>query len=157
MIKPDIVEFFHNQRYTVISTIDKKGYPHNSCKGIVQIDESGKAYLLDLYMARTYENLKANPNISITAVDEHKFMGYCLKGKAKIVQKNKFSKSILKLWEDKITSRISHRLLKNIKGEKGHQAHPEALLPTPTYLIVVDVKEIVDLIPGHIKQKALKI
>lgn len=153
MIAPDIVEFFHNQHFTVISTIDKKGYPHNSCKGIVQIDESGKVYLLDLYMSKTYENLNANPHISITAVDEHKFKGYCLKGKAKIVQKNKVSKGILKLWEDKITSRISHRLLKNIKGEKGHAAHPEALLPTPTYLIVVDVEEIVDLIPGHIKRK----
>ncbi len=146
MIKPDVVEFFHNQRYTVISTIDKKGYPHNSCKGIVRIDESGKVYLLDLYMAKTYENLKTNPHISLTAVDEHKFIGYCLKGKAKIVQKNKISKSILKLWEDKITSRISHRLLRNIKGEKGHAAHPEALLPAPTYLIVMDVEEIVDLI-----------
>jgi hypothetical protein len=104
-------------------------------------------------MARTYKNLKTNPQVSITAVDEHKFMGYSLKGKAKIVEKNKVSKNILKLWEDKITSRISHRLLKNIKGEKGHQAHPEALLPMPTYLIVVDIEEIVDLIPGHIKRK----
>ena len=145
MISPEIVEFFHSQRYTVVSTIDQKGYPHNSCKGIVRMDESGKVYLLDLYMAKTYENLKANPNISITAVDEHRFIGYCLKGKAGIVQKNKVSKSILKLWEDKITARISHRLLKNMKGEKGHAAHPEALLPAPTYLIVVDVEEIVYL------------
>lgn len=154
MIKPDVIQFFHNQRYTVISTIDKKGYPHNSCKGIVQIDESGKAYLLDLYMAKTYENLNANPHISITAVDEHKFKGYCLKGKARIVQRSKVSKSILRLWENKITSRISHRLLKNINGEKGHETHPEAFLPMPAYLIVVDIDEIVDLIPGHIKRKA---
>lgn len=154
MIPREIVEFFHNQHYTVISTIDKKGYPHNSCKGIVRIDETGKVYLLDLYMARTYENLRANPHISITAIDEHKFMGYCLKGKAKIVQKNKVSKSLLKLWEDRINSRISHRLLKNMKGEKGHRAHPEALLPVPAYLIEADVEEIVDLIPGHIKRKA---
>ncbi|MFH1847993.1 MAG: pyridoxamine 5'-phosphate oxidase family protein [Candidatus Omnitrophota bacterium] len=156
MIKPDIVQFFHKQRFTIISTIDKKGYPHNSCKGIVEIDESGKVYLLDLYMAGTYENLKDNPAISITAVDEHKFMGYCLKGKAKIVQKNKIAKRVLKLWDAKITSRISHRLLKNMRGEKGHAAHPEALLPNPTYLIVAEIDEVVDLIPGHIKKKDIK-
>lgn len=153
MIQPEIVEFFHNQRFTIISTIDKKGYPHSVCKGIVEIDKSGKVYLLDLYTARTYENLKDNPAISITAVDEHKFIGYCLKGKAKIVQKNKIAKRILKLWEDKITSRISHRLLKNMRGEKGHAAHPEALLPNPTYLIVAEIDEVVDLMPGHIKRK----
>ncbi|MCX5692444.1 MAG: pyridoxamine 5'-phosphate oxidase family protein [Candidatus Omnitrophica bacterium] len=154
MIKPDIVQFFHNQHFAIISTIDKKGYPHNSCKGIVEIDESGKAYLLDLYMAGTYENLKNNPAISITAVDEHKFTGYCLKGKAKIVPKNKVNERILKLWENKITSRISHRLLKNVRGEKGHATHPEALLPGPEYLIAVDVDEVIDLIPWHIKRKA---
>jgi len=58
------------------------------------------------------------------------------------------------LWEDKITSRISHRLLKNIHGEKGHAAHPEALLPGPAYLIAVDIRKVIDLIPTHIKRKA---
>jgi len=154
MITPDVVQFFHSQRFTIISTIDKKGYPHNSCKGIVEIDKSGKVYLLDLYMARTYENLKANPCVSITAVDEHKFIGYSLKGNAKIVPKNKVSRRILKLWEDKVTSRISHRLLKNMQGEKGHKTHPEALLPGPAYLIEASIDEIVDLIPGHIRGKA---
>jgi uncharacterized pyridoxamine 5'-phosphate oxidase family protein len=153
MITPDIVQFFHNQRFTIISTIDEKGCPHNSCKGVVDINKNGKVYLLDLYMAGTYENLKRNSHISITAVDEHKFKGYCLKGKARIVPKDKVAKRILKLWEGKITSRISHRLLKNIQGEKGHAAHPEALLPGPAYLIAVDINKVVDLIPPHIKRK----
>lgn len=153
MITSDIVQFFHNQRFTIIATIDKNGYPHSSCKSIVEIDKRGRVYLLDLYMAKTYENLKKNPHISITGVDEHKFIGYCLKGNAKIVPRNRVSKRILKLWEDKITSRISHRLLKNIQGEKGHSAHPEALFPGPAYLIEVDVDEVIDLIPAHIKKK----
>jgi len=153
MITPDVAQFFHNQRFTIISTVDEKGSPHTSCKGIVDINKNGRVYLLDLYMAETYRNLKRDPHISITAVDEHKFKGYCLKGRAKIVPKNKVAKRILKLWEDKIASRISHRLLKNIHGEKGHAAHPEALLPAPAYLIAVDIHEVVDLIPLHIKRK----
>jgi len=153
MITPDIVQFFYHQRFTIISTIDEKGYPHNSCKGIVEIDRSGRAYLLDLYMAKTYENLKRDPRISVTAVDEHRFTGYCLKGRAMIVGKDKVSERILKLWETKITSRISHRLLKNIHGDKGHSAHPEALLPKPVYLIAMDVEEVIDLMPPHIKTK----
>ena len=149
----DIIKFFNSQRFSIVSTIDKDGSPHNACKGIVDMEKDGRVYLLDLYMAKTYENLKANPHISITAVDEHKFIGYCLKGKAKIVPKDKVNKRVLKLWEDKVISRISHRLLKNMRGEKGRKAHPEALLPAPAYLIVVDVDEIIDLIPDHIKRK----
>lgn len=153
ILDEDIIQFFHSQHFTIVSTIDKNGYPHNACKGIVEIDKDGRLYLFDLYTAKTYENLKDNPHISITAVDEHRFIGYCLKGKAKIITRDKVSRRILELWESKITSRITHRLLKNMQGKKGHASHPEALLPKPTYLIVVDVKEVIDLTPSHIRQR----
>ena len=147
----EVIQFFHKQNFTVVSTIDESGFPHNSCKGIVKINKSGKIYLLDLYEARTYENLKRNPHIALTCVDEHKFKGFCLKGKAKIVKQDKLSSHILRAWEKRITHRITHRVLKNISGEKGHHQHPEILLPKPEYMIVMQAKEVVDLTPHHLK------
>ena len=147
-----VIKFFNTQRFSIVSTIDKDGSPHNACKGMVDIEKGGRVYLLDLYKGKTLENLTRDPSISLTAVDEHKFAGYSLKGKAKIVDKDKIEPHIIKLWERKITGRISHRLLKNIKEEKGHAAHPEALLPKPEYLIEVDVEEIIDLMPNHIRK-----
>ena len=123
----------------------------DSCKGIVEIDEKGKIYLLDLYKARTYNNLKKNPNIAITAVNEHKFKGYCLKGEAKIEEVENFKEHTLKAWEKRIITRISQRVIKNMQGEKGHTKHPEALMPETEYLIVMDVHEIVDLTPHTLK------
>ena len=149
-----IIRFFHRQPYTIITTVDKDGCPHSSCKGIVDIEKDGKVYLLDLYKAKTYENLQQNPRINITAVDEHKFIGFTLKGKARIANKNKLKSHIVKAWENKITKRISQRLLKNLKGEKGHPLYPEASLPKPEYLIEVDVTEIIDLTPHHIRNTA---
>ncbi|MBU1062355.1 MAG: pyridoxamine 5'-phosphate oxidase family protein [Candidatus Omnitrophica bacterium] len=146
-----IIRFFNNQPYTIVTTIDRNGSLHNSCKGIVDISSNGKVYLLDLYKKNTYKNLKRNPRISITAVNEHKFIGYSLKGNARLLKKDILKSHIMKSWESKITKRISHRLIKNIQGEIGHSRHPEASLPKPEYLIVVDVKEIVNLTPGHIK------
>ncbi len=29
MIPSEVIDFFHNQHFTVISTIDENGYPHN--------------------------------------------------------------------------------------------------------------------------------
>ena len=149
----EIVRFFHKQHFTIVSTIGRNNYPHNSCKGIVKINKKGKVYLLDLYRRTTYTNLKHNSHISITAVDEHKFIGYSLKGIARVAEKRDLTPHLRKAWEQKITKRISHRLLKNIRGEKGHPQHPEALLPKPEYLIEVDVKEVVDLTPHHLKRK----
>lgn len=152
VLSNEIIQFFQKQSFTIISTLDKNGSLHNACKGIVKINKDGKVYLLDLYSGRTYENLRRNSNISITAVDEHKFKGYCLKGKAKLIPEGSLSPQIIKAWEDKVVGRITQRLLKNIHQEKGHPSHPEALLPKPKYMIVMEVREIIDLTPQHLKQ-----
>jgi general stress protein 26 len=150
-LSDDILQFFQRQGFVIVSTVDKNGLLHASCKGIVKINKNGLVYLLDLYRARTYQNLKNNPHISIIAVNEHRFKGYCLKGKAKILSLHKLSPKIMEAWEDRITTRITQRLLKNIREEKGHPRHPEVLLPKPEYMIIMEVKEIIDLTPHHIK------
>lgn len=151
ILSEKIVQFFHNQGFVIVSTADKKGSLHNSCKGLIDIDKKGELYLFDLYQERTYTNLKQNQHISVTAVDEHRFKGYCLKGKAKIIYKDKFSDNIIRAWEERITSRITQRVVRNIREEKGHPRHPEALLPKPAYMIVMKVGEIVDLTPYHLR------
>jgi putative heme iron utilization protein len=150
-LSADIIRFLENQGFVIVSTIDGNGGVHNSCKGIVKINQKGEIYLFDLYLGRTYKNLKANPHISITAVDEHKFMGYCLKGKAKEMTEAKLIPQLIKSWDERVTSRLTRRLLKNIHEEKGHPRHPEILLPKPEYLIVMDVEDIIDLTPHPLK------
>ncbi len=146
-LSEDVMKFFHSQHFVIVTTIDKDGMPHTSCKGVVKIEPEGMIYLLDLYKGMTYENLGRNPVISISAVDEHKFKGYCLKGRAKEVKEDDIKSHIIKSWDDKITTRITHRLIKNLRGEAGHSRHPEALLPKPKYLIAMTIEEIVDLTP----------
>ena len=152
-LSDDIIRFFMHQHFVIVSTFDRGGFPHTSCKGVVKVGQDGKLYLLDLYKARTYENLRHNSRISVTAVDEHKFKGYCLKGKAKIIKASSIKSHIIRAWEEKITARISHRIVKNISGHKGHPQHPEAMLPKPEYLIVMKTQTVVNLTPGPLINK----
>jgi len=147
-----IADFLQLQGFVIISSIDEQGFPHNSCKGIVKIDKRGEIYLIDVYHGLTCQNIKREPKISICAVDEHKFMGYCLKGKARIMPDDEISHEIIKFWEDNITSRLAKRLLKNLAEEKSRSHHPEASLPEPKHLISVTVEEIVDLAPNHLRK-----
>jgi len=147
-----VIHFLQKQGCVVVSSIDGNGFPHSSCKGIVKIDSNGSIYLLDAYRGKTLQNLKNNPFASITSFDEDKFTGYCLKGRARIISKNEMDAAIIKAWEDRIVNRLTQRLLKNVRGGvKGHPAHPEALLPKPEHMIVIDVEEVVDLTPHHLK------
>lgn len=151
-LKDEIIQFFHKQNLVIVSTISPDGSLHNSCKGIIKINQNGKIYLLDLYKGQTFSNLERNPRISITAVDEHKFKGYCLTGKARIIGGQKVPSGIISSWEDRIISRITQRVIKNLGGQQGHPRHPEALLPRPEYLVVMEVENIIDLTPHHLKQ-----
>jgi hypothetical protein len=151
-IPNDIVEFFGRQSFVIVTSVDKtNGRLYNSCKGVVRIDPQGRVYLLDLYLHRTYNNLNADHRVSITAVDEHSFAGYCLQGAARTLLREDADADIVKEWEQQITSRISQRLVRNLRGEKGHGGHPEAKLPQPRYIIVMDVEEVIDLTPEHLK------
>jgi len=148
-----VLQFLKKQNFFVVATIDENGRPHTSCKDAVKIEEDGRIYLLDLYKGRTFANLRRNGAISITAVDEHAFRGYCLKGKAREIKAASLAREIEELWHKKIAERMTHRLLKNIKGERGHPSHPEAMLPKPEYMIEMAVEEIINLTPPRHQEK----
>jgi uncharacterized pyridoxamine 5'-phosphate oxidase family protein len=147
----ETIKFFERQGFVIVSTIDTKGTIHISAKGIVGIEQKGVVYLLDLYRQKTFENLKRNSHISLTAVDEGAFRGYVLKGRAKIFEEKELKKHIIESWEKRIVHRISQRIIQNVKNKKSYAYHPEALLPRPEYLIKVEVKEIIDLTPRPLK------
>ena len=150
-LKEEIISFLNEQGSVILTSIDKDGFPHSACKGIVKITKS-QIYILDVYQGKTLENLKHNPLASITAFNEHHFIGYCLKGKAHLIPKERLDLDIVKLWDDKITSRATQRLVKNIREEKTTSLHPEVALPNPKYMIMIDIQEVVDLTPQHLKK-----
>ena len=142
-----IVDLMKKQGFVIVSTLDEKNNIHCSAKGIVGIEAEGKVYLIDLYRARTYKNLLRNPVMSLTFVNERKFAGYTLQGKASIVEKDDIADHIIKEWEEKVIQRISQRLINNLQKGQEVNAHPEAAFPHPKYLIEVDIENIVDLAP----------
>ncbi|MDD5195237.1 MAG: pyridoxamine 5'-phosphate oxidase family protein [Candidatus Omnitrophica bacterium] len=150
-LSDDIRHFLEKQGFVIVSTLDEQGTIHCSAKGIIGIEAEGRIYLIDLYRSRTFHNLTGSPTVSITAVDEHHFVGYTLKGKAEIVEREKIKRHIIKKWEERVIQRISKRLIQSVKTDKKSSAHPESRFPQPQYLIVVNVEEIVDLAPGHLK------
>jgi hypothetical protein len=58
----------------------------------------------------------------------------------------------VKSWEEKVVKRVSTRVIKNIQKDTQGKHHPEAQFPHPKYLIVMEVDEIIDLTPAHLKR-----
>jgi general stress protein 26 len=149
-LSDSMISLMKKQGFVIVSSLDGQGKIHCSAKGIVGIERT-RVFLIDLYKARTYNNLSKNPIVTISFVDEHSFAGYALQGMAKIVEKEKIKKSIIADWEDKVLQRISQRVIKNLKQGKAGPHHPEASFPHPKYLIEIDIEKIIDLAPSVIK------
>jgi hypothetical protein len=155
-INQDIITFFEKQDTVIVSTIDPTGCIHCSVKGIVGIKKSTKIFLVDLYFYHTFANLKKNPTISITAVDERLFKGYTLQGQAKIISRDKIHEKVFQEWENRVVRRISKRVVDSVKLGLKSKEHHEAQLPIhPRYLIEITVKNIVDLAPPRPRTRGI--
>ncbi len=153
-IPQNIAHFLNKQGFLIVSTIDCRGRIHCAAKGNVHIARSGKVYLVDLYKRTTYRNLMKNHIISVTAVDEEKFEGYSLKGKARVIDKDKIKDRTLRAWEEKAVQRITTRMIRNIRRQEKGAMHPESYFPPLQHVIIMEVNEIVDLTPRHIKRSS---
>ncbi|MBD3246308.1 MAG: hypothetical protein GF333_04790 [Candidatus Omnitrophica bacterium] len=151
LLSRGIENFLLKQHFVVVSSITSDWSIHCSAKGIGYIEDGYKIYLLDLYLGRTFRNLKQNPVISITAVDEHQFRGYVIKGRAHLIDRHNIPETILRAWDERVTQRISARLIRNVQRERNTQHHPESQFPRPQYVIEMDAEEVIDLTPPDLK------
>jgi len=146
---PDhVIHFLEGQGFVIVSTLDPQGRIHCSAKGIVGIEKEGKVLVIDVYRNNTFKNLKNDLRVSITSVDEDKFMGFTLQGTARIVPREDMEDHIVARWEDRVIKRISKRIAMGIKAGARSKNMFEAELPRhPKYLIEINVENIIDLSP----------
>ncbi len=153
-IAEDVKFFLEKEHFVIVSSLSKENIIHTSAKAIIEIQPKGKIFLLDLYKAETYSNIKNNPNVTLTSVNDHSYRGYSIEGRAKIIQEDSIAEKTLKSWHDKISKRIARRLIRHMKEEVSSEKHiPEARFPLPKYVIEVDIQRVIDLAPHRLKAK----
>ena len=152
-LSDDIISLLKKQGFVIVSTLDKDGKIHCSAKGVVGVEPEGKVFVVDLYVHRTFNNLKRDPRVSITAINERSFRGYTLQGIGKIVPRAAIEEHLMRAWEDKVISRISTRLITSVQAKAKSKGQFEAELPHPKYLIEIDVEDIIDLSPPSMRKR----
>lgn len=154
-IDPAVIDFFENQNYVIVATFDPAGVIHCSAKGLAGFDKEGRLLVVDLYLQNTYKNLRKDPRVSITAIDEKGFTGYTLQGKAQIIPKGEIPAEFGDLWESRIIRRMSQRVVQGVQAQASSAAHHEAGLPQhPQYIMVIEVETIIDLSPPALRKHA---
>ncbi len=144
-----VTNFFKSRKVVLVMTLDEGGTIHSAVKGVLEVDpKEGKILLVDLYSGVTLRNLKNNPTVNITAIDEQRFEGYALQGTASITHQDKIHEDFIHKWQEHITKRISDRIVASVQsGRKSKKIFEAHLAMKPQYMIEVKADTVVDLSP----------
>jgi len=82
---PQEIQEFIKGKMAWVSTASSDGIPNATPKGTVQVIDDEHLVFADLFSCKTRENLKTNPKVAVTVVDEKSFKGYQLKGSAELL------------------------------------------------------------------------
>lgn len=142
----EVLDFFKGRKIVLVMTLDEEGRIHSAVKGIVQIERAGKIAIVDLYCGKTLRNLQREPRVSVTAIDEERFIGYTLQGKAKIIPQWEIHENFIEKWQDHIVARISERVISSVRRGRKSKEIFEAHFPQhPKHLIEIEVENIINL------------
>jgi predicted pyridoxine 5'-phosphate oxidase superfamily flavin-nucleotide-binding protein len=128
--------FLGAKEFVVVASADKKGKPNSAPKLLLKID-AGLVYFIDYSIGKTAENLRANPEVSLSFIDAHSLFGYRLNGKVEVIEKGKVYDECLKELREKEIKLSVERIVKGIHDGKSHK---EFELDIPEHFLVYRVK-----------------
>jgi len=82
---PQEIQEFIKGKMAWVSTASPDGVPNATPKGSVQVIDDEHLVFADLFSLKTRENLKSNPKVAVTVIDEKSHKGYQLKGSAELL------------------------------------------------------------------------
>ena len=82
---PQEIQDFIRGKMAWVATASSDGVPNTTPKGSVHVIDDEHLVFADLFSRKTRENLKANPKVAVTVVDEKSYKGYQLKGSAELL------------------------------------------------------------------------
>ena len=82
---PQEIQAFIKGKMAWVSTASLDGTPNATPKGSVRVIDDEHLVFADLFSCKTRENLKANPKVAITVIEEKSLKGYQLKGNGEML------------------------------------------------------------------------
>ncbi len=117
-----------------VASCNLKRVPNSAPKMLVDIDRPNCIFFLDYKFTRTYSNIRKNPQLSISFMDDDAFEGYRLTGTCKILETGEEYERIKKYWEKRVSFYTADRIIKRMKGYSTAREAEETL---PKNFVVV--------------------
>ena len=114
------LELLKTREFVAVATADKGGKPNSAPKFVLKVD-GRTIYFIDYSIGKTFENIKVNPEVSLSSININSLVGYRLNGKVEIIEKGKIYDECLKELREKEIELSVERIVKGVKDGKPHE------------------------------------
>lgn len=145
MIAAKIRDLLSSREFVSVGTCDLQHQPNVAPKFILKMDGSF-LYLVDYVLGATFNNIKANPRVSVSIMDTEALIGYQINGPVEILcggdEYDKIQKELLQRKIDLSTKRI----IEGVVHGKVHDGF-EVGMPEKSVVLKIIIEEVVEI--GH--------
>jgi predicted pyridoxine 5'-phosphate oxidase superfamily flavin-nucleotide-binding protein len=151
IISEELRNFLLEKEFLYIATSWPDARPNVAPKFLIRVDQDF-IYLADFVIGRTWENLKLNPQVSLSIINIESLTGYQLNGAAEILESGDEFEGLMKDLHKREVRFSAERIIEGMQKDRKHQVF-EAAFPKRLLVLKVAVKEIVDIAPtGKLKR-----
>lgn len=152
MLIKRVNEFLRKRTFLNVATATLDGKPNTVSKLILKVEDNF-IYLVDYSIGRTYTNVKANPQVSLSFFDVESLSGYQINGPVELIEKGPQFDAIKAELMEKEISLATERIIKGVSSGHGHEKF-ELAPPKHFVIFKVRMEEIAEVAySGEIKRE----
>lgn len=145
MINKAIKALIESREFISAASCDLDARPNAAPKFLLKV-EASYIYLVDYVIGQTFRNLKVNPRVSLSFLDNNTLMGYQINGTVEIIDSGPEYDSALKDLERKEIDLSATRIIDGVMKGRPHKAY-EMAASEQFVILKVKVEEIVQIHP----------
>lgn len=156
MISADLRLLLSEREVISVATADFKGKPNAAPKFILKI-QGDDLYLVDYTIGMTYENLKVNPQVSVSLFDLRTLIGYQLNGKARLIEAGAVYDRLSREVETKLIRLTAQHIVEDVRENTRKHENFEVGIPDRFIIIKIKLNEVVKIHPcGSLERGSVK-
>jgi len=151
----DFKKLLNKIQFIDVATANADGHPNAAPKLILKTPDEF-IYLVDCTIGKTWENLKRDPRVSLSFVDQESLKGYQIRGIAKIIEGEGVCQQLVDDLQEKEMALTVTRLISGIRGKKRHEDF-EIGMSDKFVIFKITILEVVEIgYKGNLTRSAFK-
>ena len=143
MINKNMKTLLESREFISVASCDLEARPNAAPKFLLKV-EANYIYLVDYIIGNTFRNLKVNPRVSLSFLDNNSLVGYQINGKVEIIDKGPEYLAALDDLARKEINLSATRIIDGVIKGQVHKAY-EVAASKDFVILKVKVEEIVQI------------